>query len=845
MKKYDTHIPSQKRSIRLFAVFIIIGIILMSGTLYFSRIYSLNEARKTMERNIRDLKKQCNEYSDFLSSDKAKSLMRLTEQADAVSSSLSFIEPEEREAFLKRYYDIQRLDCILILDEDLSADGEFTPLGMDYDAWESEINNPSIETILTYPKKVYSARIKHGGNTYDIAAAARQDKKGVVFCAALQENERLEIHYSPVKNLLATIETYMQGVLYITEGDEIIASNTDTDYAEKAQIPQLSIIDSLGEGNKLTRFKSGGTAYYGGSAKCRSYDIYAFYPTRWVFASCTETLLVAFCIYMLLTLAAVALHYRSKLLHDRELSRQYGIIRTVSHIYTMTVLVDIEKRTYKLLKRPNISGSFKDEGEINEASFDSFVSHVDERYREGFLRFIKMSTIDERLCGQEYFEYNYKDDTGEWISDQIIAQTRGENGKVASFILTRKNISAQKKSELEYQRKLEAAVKNEQLANQSKTEFLRRMSHDIRTPINVIVGMIEISDRNPSNFEILTSCRKKCRVAVEYLLELVNDILTMNKLDADSSENDAAFSLEEEVRRMYLIAVERAKAVGAQLLPPEVKSEKRLLCGNSLYLRQIMMNIVINAIRYSGDGGKVRVSVSEEPCAQRRELAEVKFICEDNGIGMSRDFQEKMFEPFAQENSSDKSGVGLGLSIVRKLVDKLGGHIDVDSEKGRGTRFEITLPYRYANPAEKSRKGGKKSGTSIEGFTILLAEDNELNMEIAEYIIKDAGAKAVRARNGREAVELFEKSKPYEIDAVLTDMTMPVMDGLEEARQIRALDRPDAKEVPIIAMTANLFEDDIKACTEAGMTGFVAKPLDVENLLSMIARQADGDFREF
>ena len=255
-----------------------------------------------------------------------------------------------------------------------------------------------------------------------------------------------------------------------------------------------------------------------------------------------------------------------------------------------------------------------------------------------------------------------------------------------------------------------------------------------------------------------------------------------------------------------------------------------------------MMNIITNAIKYNKENGTVKISVSETLSKSNAEFADVRFVCEDNGIGMSKEFQKEMFEPFAQENDfviSHSGGVGLGLPIVQKLVKKLGGKISVESEKGKGTKFEITIPYKYAE-AHVGKRSIQDNSASIEGLTVLLAEDNELNMEIAEYILTDAGAKVIRAYNGKEAFEIFENSEPGGINVVLTDVSMPFMDGLEETRKIRSLDRADAKTVPIIAMTANLFDNDKKACADAGMTGFFPKPLNINELLCAISKQASN-----
>lgn len=843
MRNRRTDRRSRSRTEIIATAIIFLGVVIMAIALYFGTADSLNTAQNTMERHISDLKKQCNDYDEFLTSDKVKSLMRLTEQAEDLGDTLALLPDEEKSEYLTVFMESQRLACILILDETLMPDSRIvTDKTGDYRVWKEYILNPSVSSLLTFPKKIFSARITHEGQTYDIAAAARKDAKGVIFCAMRQESDKLMAHYTPVKNLLASNETALGGSLYITEGNAVVASNSAQGTKIVSEIPEIAALAAAKNGGELTRFECNGTYYYGGSAKCRSYDIYVFYPSREIFAGCRSMIFLVLGVYVIAATLAITLYYRTIVSHNREMSRQYEIIRSISHIYVMTVIVDMRAGRFEILKYPEKWGEMSTSGPADQSFLDRFMSFVGEQYREGYLAFLNPQTIRQRLGSDDYVEYDYQDISGEWLNDKIIPQNRDENGEFDSFILARTSIGEQKKAELEYKEKLKTAARNEALANRSKTELLRRMSHDIRTPINVILGMLEIADRNPTDTMLLESCRSKGKAAAEYLLELVNDILTINKVDAGSveeAESGSAFLLADAVQKLYVVAEERAKARGIKLEPPQISGEQKPLEGNTLYLRQIMMNIIANAVRYSHAGGTVRLSVSQMPSPEKEGFAEVRFVCEDNGIGMSREFQEKMFEPFSQESEAGSSrfgGVGLGLAIVQKLVQRLDGQISVESEKGVGTRFEIILPYKYADkPVEDKTEEREK--ISLHGLNILLVEDNELNMQIAEYMLTDAGANVIRAYNGREAVGYFECSAVGAVDAVLTDMTMPGMDGLEETRRIRAMDRADAKTVPIIALTANLFRQDMTACTDAGMTGFLSKPLNVGQLLKMISQQ--------
>ena len=828
---------------RLYAALLIGGVLIMLATLYFGVINSKAEARKAAEKDIADLKKQCNYYDDFLSADEVKSLSRLAEQIENIADVLDIMSESERSRFLQRYIGNDRVSCILILDEDLKPDSDYPEVMACYNEWSAEVSESAIADIIRCPRKIYSARIKHDNRTYDIAATARKDKTGVVFSAVLQNDEDLEQSYDSVRSLLGANETVLGGLLYITKDNELVGSNTDNKSVDKHEADELNAYIAQKTDGDLTRFRCNGKIYYGAGAKYREYEVFVFYPSVEVYFGCRIALLVAFALYIITSFLIITAYYHSRISHNREIERKNDIITTISCIYLLTVAIDLRKGTYTLLKYPREWGNVAAQGSADAAFYESLVNSAAAEFREGYRSFSDPGTLDERIREGGYLEYDYQNIRGEWQSDRIIPQDRYENGNLASFILVSKSTNEQKKAELKNQEKLKAAMKAEQTANQRKTDLLRRISHDTRTPINVILGMIEIASRNPDDAELQRSCRDKCREATEYLLDLVNDILTVNKIidEAGEGNDSTVFDPAKEAEKVIRVADERAKAAGVTFTAEYPDCTGKPLVGEPLYLRQIKMNIITNAIKYSNKGGTVNISVFEAPDPENKDRAEIRFICEDHGIGMSREFQEKMFEPFSREGQAANGrfdGVGLGLAIVKKLVDGQNGTIDVQSEKGKGTRFEITLLYKYSSGELTEQKAETPTpAESLEGLNILVAEDNELSMEIVGYMLTDAGANVLGAANGAEALKAFTDSKPGAIDAILTDMTMPVTDGPELARRIRALDRTDAKTVPIIVMTANLFDEDIKKCTDSGMTGFLPKPLNPAQLVATIAGQ--------
>ncbi len=376
-------------------------------------------------------------------------------------------------------------------------------------------------------------------------------------------------------------------------------------------------------------------------------------------------------------------------------------------------------------------------------------------------------------------------------------------------------------------------------ANSAKSEFLSHMSHDLRTPINGILGMLAILEKSQDDLERQLDCQRKIRVSTEHLLSLVNDVLQVSKLEsgrpaAVEEPFDLPGTLEDCVDILSPMAEERN--ISLELEQSGLRHGR--VIGNPLYLKQILMNVIDNALRYNRPHGSVFVRAEET--AFQGGVASCRFVVEDTGIGMGADFKEHIFEPFTQEHQGARTnynGVGLGMSIVKKLVDQMKGAVEVDSRPGEGSVVKITLPIRVdeawsGQPAVEE----PEEHSSVAGMRVLLVEDNEINCEIMEYILKTAGARVVSARDGKAAVDVFTASVPGSFDCVLMDLMMPVMSGYEAAHVIRGLGRPDAKTVPIIALSANAFEEDVALAKDAGMDEHLAKPVDIRKMFQIMSR---------
>ena len=389
-----------------------------------------------------------------------------------------------------------------------------------------------------------------------------------------------------------------------------------------------------------------------------------------------------------------------------------------------------------------------------------------------------------------------------------------------------------------YKAELLRTAKKAEAANEAKTEFLQRMSHDIRTPINGICGMINVADHYADNMEKQTECRAKIKKTSHLLLELINEVLDMSKLESDEVVlEDIPFNLNSIFEEILGVIEHMAAEQNIRIIWEEKEVTHWNLIGSPVHVKRILMNILSNAVKYNKENGYVYISCREIPSKQTA-MTTLEFVCRDTGIGMTEAFQKRIFEPFAQEHAGSRTkfaGTGLGMPITKKLVEKMGGTISFESKEGTGTTFVIRIPFQIDADMKDRTETEEKTETSIQGLHVLLTEDNELNMEIAEFVLQNEGAVVTKAWNGQKAVDIFRKSRPGEFDAILMDIMMPVMNGYEAAKMIRSLDREDAKVIPIIAMTANAFEEDKRDAIAAGMNGHIAKPIQVDKLLSILS----------
>ncbi len=457
---------------------------------------------------------------------------------------------------------------------------------------------------------------------------------------------------------------------------------------------------------------------------------------------------------------------------------------------------------------------------------------------------------------REYVENSYleavKDHTGHTTYD-VTYRSRKKDGTIrwqraAGYVMRSGNgapitcyglvmdVDEQKKAA----DKIEQALTQAQIASAAKTSFLARMSHDICTPMNGILGLLEMNENHADDQEFTSRNRKKMKVAANHLLSLLNDVLQLSKLeDPEVTLDHAVFNVKELAEDILTIIKMRAVEYGITV---EYDGYEECflhpyIWGSPLHVRQIFINLFSNSIKYNKRGGRIYCKAETEKTDGVQVV--YKVTISDTGIGMSEEFLSHLFEPFAREHgdiNSGYEGTGQGMSIVKQLIEKMGGTIEVKSKLNEGSKFVIEIPFEIAKEADIQKEELDTAQNDISGIHVLLVEDNDLDMEIAETFLKDAGAEVTKAFNGQQAVYMFSENPPDRFDVILMDVMMPVMNGYDATRKIRSMDRPDAKTIPIIAMTANAFVEDIQESKEAGMTEHISKPLDIDKVVAAICK---------
>ena len=928
----------------------------------------------TLNETFDFVKKRIERYEIYNTNDQVKSLVRLMDKTTELSRVIAQ-EGNLSEKMLDKYANEQRLTGILLLDrnqkviEQTTKDGDAMPL------WQKLIESDYVCNIAEHPEKTYTTRLRNKGKIYDFAAVARQDAAGILI-AYVQKEEVNEINGDlTMASLFSNFPFEMNGCVVICDANKVVSTNQQELTSQSVEEAKSLYKNEFKTGrNGIVYLHSKSGKWYGRQEKIKDYDAYIFFPRHQVYITrnivCVIYVLLALLLFLLYRVSRNRTEKRS-ILQDQKRLR---MINALGHAYSSISLVNIETENIEIIKssgdmKPDQSG-----GMLSREHLEEVIQQViAEPFQKAYWEFVDMSTVAKRLEERETLSFTVQTVDERWMTIIIVPQGYDKDGKLCAVLVANRDVTEEKEREIEQDKNLRNALAAAEHANKAKTAFLNNMSHDIRTPMNAIIGFTALATTHIGSTELVLEYLKKIQTSGQHLLSLINDVLDMSRIESGSVRIEyTAVHLPDVLHdlRTIIQGSVHSKQQDLYIDTQDVLHED--IITDKLRLTQVLLNIISNAVKYTPVGGMVNIRVSEKPC-RREGYTTLIFSVKDNGIGMSPEFCKQVFDSFSREYTVTENGIGgtgLGMAITKNIVDMMGGTIEVESEAGKGTEFTVVLEcetsgmtvkrepipelkgaralvvdddaetcmsvskmlreiemtadwttsgkeavlrvkeayeqnrefkvyiidwlmpdmngietvrrirmvvgpespiiiltaYDWSDIEQEAREAGVtafvskplflselrevlmspeqrafirnenqklqvEGQRSYEGKKVLLVEDNELNREIATAIMEEIGLDVDSAEDGTDAVNIMSSASGSKYDLIFMDIQMPKMDGYTATREIRTLNKPKCANIPIIAMTANAFEEDRKKAIKAGMNGHIAKPISKDVIL--------------
>lgn len=854
------NVKEKRRKIRQLITVIVIGICMLVILSFFAVRLEFKSGDKLMLSTMSILKQQCISYDNLMESEQERILHDLSDSITELTHRLAYDDEHFDDAALEAFADEHKLTGIAVYNEAKQLEISGYTRDMENPEWTEYIYSETVDEVLTEDSEMFAKRIKADEKYYDIVIAKRMDAPGFVMGYTIQPTYVVSDMESELENLLQGIHMEKNGSFIVGRRGKPIATTTNLSDGGTFQ-DESDLMECLGSvptGDSLRSFRYAGKNYYGTRALIGDYEICIFFPPASLFATTLTIIVIYILIYAGLCLFIQAVRNRSlsEKQHELEIANQklkenISILQSLENVYYSVFYVDLKKNRYRSI----VMASWLEELGSAEGCYTRFLEAllqeaVLEEYHDELRSRLSIESIERELSNERlsvvhksfYIDYEVKRKDGNtWGRVTIILVDLDDTGNPAHVLVVLQDVYNEKAREARYQAKIIEKAQAAQEANEAKTEFLRRVSHDIRTPVNGIRGYLNIAEKFPNDEEKQQMCRERIKLSLTFMLDLVNNIRDMSRLDSGLFVLESKpFVLHELLAEVDALVRVQAEDNGISYIIDhnlENYPAQRLI-GSPLHLRQILLNLAVNSVKYGKKGGYIKVVV--KLVAEFNGVATFEFICEDNGRGMSESFQKHAFEPFAREAYEDKgaSGSGLGLAIVKRLVDIMDGSISFVSEKNVGTTFTIRLPFAVDTALPDINEPIEHGMTveALKGMRCLIVEDNELDAEILEYMLAQKGIITERAGDVEKAAELFERSQAGYYDMIIMADGIPLKGGVEAVRHIRSLGRRDAKLIPIVGTYANTFVDDIKKNINAGMNGYVLKPIDEEELFSTLLR---------
>lgn len=841
MRRLLSNESKNRRKLQLLsAIMIITGYLILYAVFQITSNSEKRNISQEADEVLEFLQSSCQKYDDYQLGNQVENLQNLQLKAENLCRYLNDIVLSSYDQ-LAQFEEDQSLTGIWILDADLN-----TEYYADRDQVERSnlleqiLSEDNVANVQQYPQKSYAERIVLDDISYDYVIIAREDRDGVIICYEDVTADDEDMSEFSLNSLLSGDSFRNNAIIVITDGKQVLCSNAKEQVGRMMEkCPAVDIEDGEASDSDHGMFQmtSNGDNWYGKHDIYREYYLYVFYKDSDVFSDRQPVVVMTLALYIFgcLSLTILAQYIRRTKMKRKE--KEYHLINVIASIYSANLALYPEENIWKPIVMSKRLEKVISHITQADRMLDTFNrERVAPAYQEAFGEFLKLKDLEERLGDRRFIGYTFEDVEGLWYQALLIPQKFEQDDHKQIVMLVIRDVSEQKRKEMTYQEDLRVTAEEAERANAVKTDFLKRMSHDMRTPINGIRGLANVGKNHIHDVDKIEECLDEIMRSSDMLVDLVNNVLNMSKLESGGIQlTEEAFDLQEmldDVERFVNVQAER-KQISLQINSAEV--EHYHLIGSPLHIRQIFQNIIENAVKFNMDSGSVNVVCRE--FVSDENTVELEMVCADTGIGMSEEFQKHVFEAFTQEDTSARttySGIGLGLAITKKLVNCMNGEVSFESERGIGTVFTVKLPVQidraYYQLSEK-----KDPLQVMKGLQILLVEDNELNMEITEYMMTEQGAVVTEAWNGKEAADIYESCESGTFDVILMDIMMPVMNGLEAARCIRASEKEDAQSIPIIALSANAFDDDIAQSLAAGMNMHLAKPLEFQKVIEAIA----------
>lgn len=831
---------------------IAIGCVLIMIVMLVTGHAETRKVTKLADEAMNTIKQQCASFNKLVASDRTKSLFRLIELMQILRQDLHEDSSHVNDAYLEQYCDSLRLSGVAVLSGDFKLEASGYTRCFQDENWMASSDGEKIKDIFCFPKKIYAERVEVDGEYYDICAVARTDADGIIIGYYQQPSALISDTESDLESLLTGLRLEWNGHYAIVE-DGVVRATSDMTIKDQnvSANPILTELSSIPKDGHLhiVSVQEEHRYYWGYRSAYEGYILYVYYPISVMLSGPLIGAALFAVLYLFLCMLYFGVRNRALRENKEELEvsndRLRQTIKTLEAletIYFSLYYVDVKENRYEtiyqapwlvdLIPRFGVYTELKQHF-VDKMVVPEFCEEIDHRMSLEFISDSLSSKNITEVRKSFYTDYQaIRGDELRWCRVTATPVDHDEEGNPIHVLALVQDINKDKERESNYQNKIIQEAQKAKMANLAKSEFLRRISHDIRTPINGIQGFINLAAKHPDDSKMQAHCRDGASLALHTLLEMVNNVLDMSKLETnDITLEEKPFDLTELLKEINTIIQPQAQAReihGVNVRHGGVPIPH--VIGSPRHLSQILLNLETNAVKYGRPGGYInfytRMVSSDE------QTVTYEFICADNGVGMSEEFQEHLFEPFTQETAGARTryeGTGLGLAIVKKLVDAMHGTVTCESKKDVGTTFRVQLTFLIDQ--EYQVEQSESDETILQGKHVLLVEDNELNMEIAEYMFLDRGAEVTKAWDGQEAVEKFAESENGYYDVIFMDIMMPKMNGLEAARAIRALERDDAKKIPMIAMSANAFSDDIQQSMDAGMDAHIAKPIDEKKIL--------------